>query len=61
MSTPGAVCQRPTRRSGSGNGSDLRRTPLTMVKMAVLAPMPRASVSTVAAANIGVRARRLAA
>ena len=48
MLTPGAVCQRPTSRSGSGNGSGLRRTLLTMLKIAVLAPIPRASVINVA-------------
>ena len=46
---------------GSGNGSGFRRTVLTTLKMAVLAPIPSASVSRVASVNIGVRARRRAA
>jgi hypothetical protein len=58
MLTPGAVCQSPTSRSGSANGSGLSRTVLTTVKIAVLAPIPRASVINVANVNTGVRTRR---
>jgi hypothetical protein len=43
-----------TRRPGFGYGRLLRRTALNAEKMAVLAPMPRASV-TVAAAYPGFR------
>ena len=34
-------------RSGSGNGSGFRITPLTTLKIAVFAPMPSARVSIV--------------
>ena len=61
MLTPGAVCHRPTSRSGSANGSGLRRTAFTTLKIAVLAPIPNASVINVASVNTGVRARRRAA
>ncbi len=37
-------------RSGGGYGSGFRMTPLTTLKIAVLAPMPSASVRTVTAA-----------
>ena len=43
------------RRSASRNGSDCSSTPLTTLKMALLAPMPSASVSSAAAVNAGVR------
>jgi hypothetical protein len=33
-------------RSGSGYGNGLRRTPFTIVKIAVFAPIPKANVST---------------
>ena len=61
MLTPGAVCHSPTSRSGSGKGSGFSRTPLTTLKMAVLAPMPSASVTSVARVKAGVRSRRRAA
>ena len=61
MSTPGAVCQSPTRRSASGNGSGFRSTLLTTLKMAVLAPIPSARVTSVASVKAGVRSRRRAA
>jgi len=41
------------RRSGSGNGSGLSRTPLTTLKIAVLAPMPRAIVRMATAEKPG--------
>ena len=55
MSTPGAVCQRPTRRSASWNGRGSGATVLTMLKIATFAPIPNARVSSVASVNIGVR------
>src|SRR6185503_4790127 len=58
MFTPGAVCQTPTRRSGSGNGRGLSSTLWITLKMAVLAPIPSARVISVARVNTGVRARR---
>ncbi len=58
MPSPGAVCQTPTSRSGSWKGSGFNSTPRTTLKMAVLAPMPSASVSTATEANSGVRRRR---
>ena len=61
MLTPGAVCQRPTSRSGSGNGSGFSSTLSTTLKMAVLAPIPSASVTSVASVKAGVRSRRRAA
>jgi hypothetical protein len=47
-----------TRTSSSGleKGSGLRSTAFTTEKMAVLAPMPRASVATATAAKPGLRA-----
>jgi len=39
-----------TRRSGDGYGRGLRMTPLTTLKIAVLAPIPSASVRIVTAA-----------
>src|ERR1700687_1638904 len=41
-------------RSGSGKGNGRRSTPYTTVKIAVLAPMPRASVKTATAVNPGI-------
>ena len=58
--SPGAVCHRPTSRSGSSNGSGLSRTPRTTLKMAVLAPMPSASVKMAISVNMGARRRRRA-
>ena len=43
--SPGASCHTPTSRSGSSNGRGSRSTLLTTLKMAVLAPMARPSVS----------------
>ena len=45
-------------RSESGNGNGLSRTPLTTLKIAVVAPMPIASVSTVVSVNPGAFSRR---
>ena len=39
-----------TRRSGAGYGNGFRMTPLTTLKIAVLAPIPSASVRMVTAA-----------
>jgi hypothetical protein len=36
-----------TRRSGSGNGKGFRMTPFTTLKIAVFAPIPKASVRIV--------------
>ena len=58
MFTPGAVCHTPISRFGSGNGKALISTLLITLKMAVLAPIPKASVIIVASVNRGVRARR---
>ena len=57
---PGAVCHTPTSRSASSNGSGLRRTPRTTLKMAVLAPMPSARVKMAISVNIGARSKRRA-
>src|SRR3954447_974331 len=46
--------QRNTSRSGSGNASGRKMTLLITLKMAVLAPMPRARVATATAVNAGV-------
>src|SRR6266542_858000 len=53
MLSPGARCQTPTRRSGSGNGSGFSSTPYTTLKIAVLAPIPNARVRTATAAKPG--------
>jgi hypothetical protein len=45
------VSLKSTNSSGFSTGSDFNMTALTSVKMAVLAPMPSASVSTAIAAN----------
>lgn len=42
-----------TRRSGSGKGNGRSNTAFTTLKMAVFAPMPRASVITAMAAKPG--------
>ncbi len=60
MPSPGAVCHTPTSRSASSNGSGLSRTPRTTLKMAVLAPMPSASVKMAISVNMGARRRRRA-
>jgi len=41
-------------RSGCGYGRDLRRTPLMTLKIAVLAPIPRAMVMTTTAVKPGL-------
>src|SRR6185436_877420 len=56
--SPGARCQTPTSESGSVNGRGLSSTPLTTLKMAVLAPMPSARVRMATTVNPGVRRRR---
>ena len=53
--TPGAWWTSAIKRSDSGNGSGLIRMPLTTVKIAVVAPMPIASVNTVVNVNPGDR------
>ena len=50
-----AVVNIRTRRSGSSIGRGRSRTALTMLKIAVLAPMPSASTPITAIANDGVR------
>jgi hypothetical protein len=47
--------KRTMRRSGRSNGSGRSRKALTMLKIAVLAPMPSASTATTASANEGAR------
>lgn len=49
------VSQRRTSRSGAANGSGRSSTPLTALKMALVAPMPTASVSTIASIAVGAR------
>jgi hypothetical protein len=44
-----------TRRPGSRTGSGRSKRAFTRLKMAVLAPIPRASVSTTAAVKAGLR------
>ena len=51
---PGALCQTPTSRSGSLKGRGFNRTPFTTLKMALLAPIPTASVVTATIVNNGV-------
>jgi len=53
----GGVWGTATIRSASGKGSDLSNTALTTLKMAVLAPMPRARTAIVTAANPGLLRR----
>src|SRR5450432_297124 len=55
---PGAVCQTPTSAPASGYGSGLISTPLTTLKMAVVAPIPSASVTSAMAVNAGARPNR---
>jgi hypothetical protein len=47
-----------TTRLGSRNGSGRSRTALTTLKIAVLAPMPRAKVRMAMRLNVGLFARR---
>ena len=58
MPIPGAASHTPTSGSGSSKGSGLSSTPRTTLKMAVLAPMPSASVKTAISVNMGARSRR---
>src|SRR5580658_3285145 len=51
--TPGATCQTPANCCASGYGRGLISTPLTTLKIAVLAPMPSASVTRATEVNIG--------
>ena len=46
-----------TSRSGSAKGSGFSRTPYTRLKIAVLAPMPSASVATTVSVKAGALAR----
>ena len=55
----GIVITTRTRRSACSNGSGRSSTVFTTLKIAVLAPMPRASVSTAIAVNAGARRRLL--
>jgi hypothetical protein len=52
-SSPRTMVLIDTRREASANGSGLSSTPLTMLKMAVLAPMPTASTITTIALKPG--------
>ena len=49
----GFEAQTTTSRSGFSKGAAFSRTAFTTLNMAVLAPIPRARVSTATAANIG--------
>src|SRR5690242_21685451 len=51
----GGTCQTCMMREGSSKGSGRRRTALTTEKIAVLAPMPRASTTMAAAEKPGLR------
>src|SRR5690348_9640425 len=51
----GGTCQTCMMREGSSKGSGRRRTALTTEKIAVLAPMPRASTTMAAAEKPGFR------
>src|SRR6266566_3099297 len=53
----GGTCQTCMMREGSSKGSGRRMTALTTEKIAVLAPMPRASTTMAAAENAGLRRR----
>jgi hypothetical protein len=55
MPCRGLVSQTVLSPPGSGNGSGLSSTPRTTLKTAVVAPTPRASVSSVVAAKPGLR------
>ena len=55
---PGGGLPYADQRSGTGNGSGLSRTLLIMLKIAVFAPIPSASVIRVARVNPGARAKR---
>ena len=53
----GGVCQRRMMRSASANGSGLKTTALTTVKIAVLTPMPRPRMTMPAIAKPGLLTR----
>src|SRR5580692_9579612 len=55
---PGATCQTPVNSSAFGYGRGLISTAFTTLKMAVVAPMPRASVTSAMVVNPGAHARR---
>jgi hypothetical protein len=55
MLIPGDLSHNTASRSGSGYGSGLRRSALTTLKIAVVAPMPIASDSTMTKVKPGVR------
>jgi hypothetical protein len=55
VSPCGDVSHTRTMRSGSAYGSGASRTECTRLKIAVVAPMPIASVSTAIAVNDGAR------
>jgi hypothetical protein len=54
-SPPSPLDHTSTSRSDCGYGSGRSKTASTTLKIAVLAPMPNASVSTVTTANPGLR------
>ena len=53
MLMPGDRSHSTASRSGSGYGSGLSSSALTTLKMAVLAPMPMASETTITSDNAG--------
>jgi hypothetical protein len=53
---PGLLERAIISRSGSGNGRGLRRTALTTLKIAVVAPIPSASATTATTAKPGLLA-----
>ncbi len=61
MSISGLISATVMTRSGSGNGSGVRRTPWTTLKMAVLAPIPKARVSVTTVEKPGFLVRDLTA
>src|SRR5688500_2221464 len=58
MPSPGATCHTPTRRSGSANGSGLRTTPLTTLKITALAPIAAPMVISAVSEKAGLLKRR---
>ena len=56
--TPGAVCHSATSCPACGYGRGFSSTPSITLKIAVLAPMPMASVTSEMAVNMGDRASR---
>ena len=51
--TPWTVCEIDTSSCASGADRSRKSTPFTTVKMPALTPMPRASVTTATAVNVG--------